>query len=66
MTTQQDLWDWLKAERLWNERLDQWLSAESVDPLTLPERRKGHPPPKALLNRATQRARKFSNRRKGS
>lgn len=54
--TKQQVWDWLKAERKWQDKVRQWLRAEGVSPLVLMERRRGRPEPTRVYNRATRRA----------
>lgn len=53
--TKAQLWDWLKAERKWQDKVRQWLRAEGVSRHVLIERRRGRPEAAMRFNRATRR-----------
>jgi hypothetical protein len=59
LTEQQQLWDWLKAERRWQDKVRQWLRAEGVSKHVLIQRRKGHPEAPQRFNRAARRRWRF-------
>ncbi|AUV62003.1 hypothetical protein KIV63_gp41 [Mycobacterium phage SWU2] len=54
--TKAQVWDWLKAERKWQDKVRQWLRAEGVSKHVLAERRRGRPYPPPVINRASRRA----------
>lgn len=56
-TQQQLTWDWLKAERRWQDTVRQWLRAEGASDLVIQERRLGRPEPAPMPARAARRAR---------
>lgn len=56
--TKQELWQWLKAERQWQDKVHQWLRVEGVNNHVLAERRLGRPEQPGSFNRAARRARK--------
>jgi len=51
----QSLWDWLKAERKWQDKARQWLRAEGVSEHVLKLRRRGIADPPLLTGRAARR-----------
>lgn len=53
--TKQGLWDWLKAERQWRDKVHQWLRAEGVPGHILSERWAGRPERPHTANRAARR-----------
>jgi hypothetical protein len=61
--TQQDIWDWLKAERIWQGAVRRWLRQEGVGELVLANRRQGKPEAPRSVNRAARRALKRSLKR---
>ncbi|AEJ92389.1 hypothetical protein KIV64_gp50 [Mycobacterium phage DroogsArmy] len=56
LTEKQKLWDWLKAERQWGDKVRQWLKAEGVPEHVLAMRRSGIYVPPPTINRASRRA----------
>ena len=56
--TKAQVWDWLKAERQWKDRVRQWLNREQYahDPLQWQQRCLGKPRPPFRVNRAYRRS----------
>ena len=61
--TKQQLWDWLKAERQWGDKVRQWLRAEGVSGHVLRLRRRGIADAPVLTGRAARRARRINWKR---
>ena len=56
LASKTQVWDWLKAERRWQDKVRQWLRAEGVSGLVLAQRRRGQPEAPKVWNRASRRA----------
>jgi len=61
--SKREVWQWLKAERQYQDKVRQWLRAEGVKPGVLMDRRMGRPEAPLHNNRAARRSRLRAFRR---